>query len=105
MEITLKKPLTKVKKIFRETQVMRTIDKNEFYVELGQRIVELRKYKNPPWSADTLAKAAGLSNVTISNIENGKLDHVSFETIRLIAKALQIRMSTLIDSVYLFSVK
>lgn len=76
---------------------MKKQEKTEYYVNLGLRIREFRLKKNPKWTSTELAEKSGLSLVTISNIENGKLGHVSVETIRMIARALDIHISALID--------
>ncbi len=69
---------------------------NVFLREVGQRIRDIRKSKVPKMSSEKLAELAGLTYVTINNIENGKLPKVSLATIMSIAAALSVPVSYLV---------
>ncbi len=57
---------------------------------------ELKKLRQEAWLLQReLAEQAGVSRNTVSRIETGKSRHPSRETIRALAKALDVRPNTL----------
>lgn len=66
-------------------------------LSLGQLISKLRKEKG--FSQRKFAQISGLSNTTISRIENGETTHPDIETLKLLAAHLDCQESKLIDLV------
>ncbi|MDF2521892.1 MAG: immunity repressor protein [Clostridia bacterium] len=64
---------------------------------LGEFIINMRKEKG--YSQRKFAQISGLSNTTISRIENGETMHPDIETLRLLAKHLGIDEASLINMV------
>lgn len=72
---------------------------------LGRTIAELRM-AHPSYQAtstrhshDLLADAAGLSRITIWNLENGTKDTASLSAIRAVAEALGLKLWQLLEKV------
>ena len=71
---------------------MDSIKMNEQYlIEIGRRIADARHAKGE--KAETLAQVVGLSQATISRIENGTYTGLKATTIRQIAEYLNIPLS------------
>lgn len=68
---------------------------NTFEKEIGERIRRIRESKSPKMTQADLAELAGLSAVTISNIETGKIPKVAARHIHQISKALGVPVSFL----------
>lgn len=64
----------------------------ELLKELGDRA---RKYRfdNGQMNLDTLAEAAGCSTVTLSQLENGKLENTTLDKIVGVANAIGLEVS------------
>ena len=60
-------------------------------VRLGLSIRALRRRTH--WTQDRLAKAAGVSQATVSRVERGEIRHQTLHTLTLIAEALGARAS------------
>lgn len=67
--------------------------KNEF-LSLGDLIINIRRKKG--YSQRKFAQISGLSNTTISRIENSETLHPDYETLKLLAKHLDIDLEHLI---------
>lgn len=63
--------------------------------QMGQRIAELRRAHNPPWTQFDLAAASGCRPEAISRIERGAVDF-GVSNVFKIASALAIAPETLI---------
>ena len=69
-------------------------DTQEFLTRLGKRIWELRRARN--LSQERLAEAADLVQHYISQVEQGERN-VSVATLRLLARALGVKLPTLLE--------
>jgi transcriptional regulator with XRE-family HTH domain len=70
-------------------------DFNEFYEEVGRRIREARKRRNPCLTQQELAKLVSLSRTSITNVEKGR-QKVLLHTLADIAGALQVSPASLL---------
>ncbi|HEV2961188.1 MAG TPA: helix-turn-helix transcriptional regulator [Candidatus Angelobacter sp.] len=68
----------------------------EVFKPLGERIRDLRLKKD--WSQQELAKAAGLTDSHVGEIERGEIDS-SLETLFRIAQAFNITASELFEGI------
>ena len=66
--------------------------KSEFIYKLGRRIAQLRKEKK--LSQEAFAELTGISEKTISNIENGSVNP-SVKILEIIAEHLNVNISSL----------
>lgn len=69
--------------------------KNKDIMKLGELIAEARKKKG--YSQRKFAQISGLSNTTISRIENGDTQHPDIETLKVIATHLDIEEKKLLS--------
>lgn len=63
--------------------------------KLAKMVKQLREQKG--WSQEKLARIADISNNTITNIEVGSQLNPTIETLKKIAKALEINIKDLMD--------
>lgn len=73
------------------------MNNNNDLLSLGELIIKMRKEKG--YSQRKFAQVSGLSNTTISRIENGETLHPDIETLRLLAVHLDIAETDLIKTV------
>lgn len=73
------------------------LNSNKDMINLGQLVSELRKEKG--FSQRKFAEISGLSNATISRIENGETHNPDIETLKLLAKYLDYPIADLINLV------
>lgn len=66
-------------------------------LELGRRLKEIRKDKN--LSAAELSKQSGVARSLISQIESGKRQSTSIDTVYRLAKALDVPVASLLSEV------
>jgi transcriptional regulator with XRE-family HTH domain len=64
---------------------------------IGHRVRTLRYARNPRWTQEELARAAGVSNMSVSNIERNEHASPRIATLRKIADALGVPLSDLIS--------
>jgi transcriptional regulator with XRE-family HTH domain len=79
------------------------MDSNKDIFNLGQLISKLRKEKG--YSQRRFAQISGLSNTTISRIENGETHNPDIETLKLLAAHLDYPITELIKYVDLYNIK
>jgi DNA-binding XRE family transcriptional regulator len=72
-------------------------DHQAFYEEVGRRIRDARKRRNPPLTQDGLAKLVGLTRTSITNVEQGR-QKCLLHTLADIAIALQVEAVSLIPA-------
>lgn len=68
--------------------------RNELKIEIGKRVVELRKEKG--WSQSDLARACNKDRQSIEKLENAKVNPTLY-TLLEVAIALEISLSKLVD--------
>ena len=68
-----------------------------FYAEIGRRIRDARRKRNPALTQDDLAQSVGLTRTSITNVEHGR-QKCLLHTFVQIAAALQIDPANLLPS-------
>ena len=67
---------------------------DDIQVVVGQRIAKLRKSKG--FSQDQFAELAGLDRAHLYRIETGKQASMTIKTLKLIADALEVRVTAIL---------
>ena len=71
------------------------IDQAAFYEEVGRRIRDARKRRNPPFTQEQLADQVKLTRTSITNVEKGRQKFL-LHTLSEIAAALEVHPASLL---------
>jgi len=86
-------PVIIVVVFFSEVIVFQSLGRGISVLELGKKIKELRKKRN--YSARELSERSGVARSLISQLETGKRQSTSMDTVYRLAKALDVPISSI----------